>query len=182
MRKEIENGMLVTPLPVLLIGTYDENDVPNIMNAAWGVQSDYHEITIYLAQHKTTDNLKLHGAFTVSFATRATVKEADYFGMVSGTKVNKVEKAGFHAFCSDKVHAPLFEELPVSIECKVKSLDDEMILIGEVVGLNADESVMTNGKVDLTKMQPVMFDSSMNVYRVIGEETGKAFSIGLELK
>lgn len=182
MRKEIDNGMLVTPLPVLLIGTYDENDVPNIMNAAWGVQSDYHEVTVYLDSHKTTDNLKIHNEFTVSFATKSTVVEADYFGIESGRKVNKVEKAGMHAFCSPKVHAPLFEELPVSIECRVKSISPEWIVVADVIGLNADESVMTDGKVDLSKLQPLMFDSSMNTYRVIGEEVAKAFSCGKALK
>ncbi len=182
MKVDLGNKMLVTPLPVLMIGTYDENGVPNLMNAAWGVQSDYHEITIFIDSHKTTDNLMKTGEFTVSFATKDTVVASDYFGIESGRNVDKIAKAGFHAVKAPNVNAPLFEEYPVSIECRMKSLNENMVLVGEVVALNADESVLTDGKVDLSKLQPIMFDASMNCYRVIGEEVAKAFNVGLSLK
>ena len=80
-----------------MIGTYDENGVPNLMNAAWGTQSDYNEIYISMGTHKTTDNLAKNPYFTVAFATKDTVVESDYFGIETGRKVNKIEKAGFHA-------------------------------------------------------------------------------------
>ena len=62
------------PMPVLIIGTYDENGVPNAMNAAWGTITDYNEITISMAPHKTTENLAVTGAFTVSIATEDTAR------------------------------------------------------------------------------------------------------------
>ena len=86
----------MTPEGVYIIGTYDEDGVPNAMNAAWGVQSGYSQITFFLGKHKTTQNLQATGAFTVAFGTADTVAISDYFGIDSGTKVNKIEKAGVH--------------------------------------------------------------------------------------
>lgn len=177
------NQCIITPEPVLIIGTYDENGVPNAMNAAWGMQSEMNEITIMLAKHKTTENFEKTGAFTVAFATEDTVKESDYFGVVSGHEVSKVEHVGFHTVKSSHVNAPIITEYPLSMECLVKKWDPETgYLIGEVVAEQADESILTDGRVDLGKLKPVIFDPSFNVYRTVGGAVGKAFSDGLELK
>lgn len=174
---------IITPEAVFIIGTYDENGVPNAMNAAWGMQSDYGEITIQLAKHKTTDNLKKTGGFTVAFATENTVLISDYFGIESGNKVNKIEKAGCHVRKSAHVNAPIIEEYPVTLECNVKSYSDETgVLVGEIVAMQADEAVLTDGKVDYDKLRPIMFDISSMSYRVIGPVVGKAYHDGLVLK
>ena len=78
---------LMYPQPVLIIGTYDENGVPNAMNAAWGITTDFKEISISLSEHKTTDNLAKRGAFTVSMATEDQVVACDYVGIESGRKI-----------------------------------------------------------------------------------------------
>ena len=141
----------IFPMPVLIIGTYDENGVPNAMNAAWGAITDFNEITISMSPHKTTANLAVTGAFTVSMATEDTVVACDYVGIVSGDKVpDKFARAGFHATKSAHVNAPLIDELPMALECKVKSYQDE-ILVGEIVNVNADQSVLTDGKIDPVK-------------------------------
>ena len=114
----------IAPEGVFIIGTYDENGVPNAMNAAWGAQSDYGEITLFLAPHKTTDNVKKTKAFTVAFATKDTVEIADYFGVETGRKINKIEKAGCHTHKSAHVNAPIIEEFPVTLECEMKSYDE----------------------------------------------------------
>lgn len=175
-------NLVFVPEPVLMIGTYDENGVPNVMNAAWGIQSDYHEVTVYLAEHKSTDNMKLKGELTIAFATKSTVVQADYFGVESGRKVNKVEKADFHAEKAPHVDAPVFREFPVTLECRVKNLAEDGTLTAEVVDVLADESVLSDGKIDFDKLQPIIFDSSMNKYRVIGEVVGNAFHDGLQIK
>ena len=101
----------------------------------------------------------------------------------TGKKVNKIVKAGCHVHKSAHVNAPIIEEYPLTLECKVKSWDVETgYLIGEVVASQADESILTNGKVDLGKLRPIIFDPSFNAYRVIGEIVGKAFGDGLKLK
>ena len=177
------NKSTITPEDVFIIGTYDENGVPNAMNAAWGMQSDMSEITLMLGKHKTTENFEKTGAFTVAFGTADTVLISDYFGVETGAKVNKIEKAGCHTHRSAHVNAPIIEEYPLTLECRVKSWDTETgYLIGEIVASQADESILTNGKVDLGKLRPIIFDPSFNAYRVVGEVVGKAFSDGLKLK
>ncbi|WP_024865512.1 flavin reductase family protein [Butyrivibrio sp. FCS014] len=173
---------LMYPHPVLIIGTYDENGVPNAMNAAWGITTDFKEISISLSEHKTTDNLAKRGAFTVSMATEDQVVACDYVGIESGRKVpDKFEKAGFHATKSEFVDAPLIDELPLALECKVKSFTDG-ILVGEIVNVSADDSVITDGKVDMKKLRPIAFDPFNNAYVGIGEKVGNAFSDGAKLK
>ena len=170
------------PMPVLIIGTYDENGVPNAMNAAWGMVSDFKEVTISLGSHKTTENLEKNGDFTVSMATEAMMTACDYVGIVSGTNVpDKFEKAGFHATKSNHVNAPLIDELPMTLECRMKSYTDD-ILVADIINVTADESVLTDGKIDLKKLRPIAFDPVNNTYVVMGEAVGNAFSDGKRLK
>ena len=174
---------VITPEGVFIIGTYDENGVPNAMNAAWGMQSDMGELTVMLAKHKTTENFEKTGAFTVAFGTADTVLISDYFGVESGKKINKIEKAGCHTHKSAHVNAPIIEEYPLTLECKVRKWDPSTgYLIGEIVASQVDESILTDGKIDLGKLRPIMFDPFFNAYRVVGEVVGKAFSDGLKLK
>ena len=174
---------IITPEGVFIIGTYDENGIPNAMNAAWGMQSDEGEITLMLGRHKTTENFEKTGAFTVAFGTADTVLISDYFGVETGAKVNKIEKAGAHVHKSAHVNAPIIEEYPLTLECRVRRWDVETgYLIGEIVASQADESILTDGKVDLGKLRPIIFDPSFNAYRVVGDVVGKAFSDGLKLK
>ena len=173
---------LMFPQPVLIIGTYDENGVPNAMNAAWGITTDFKEITISLSDHKTTDNLKAKKAFTVSMATENLMVACDYVGIESGRKVpDKFSKAGFHATKSEYVDAPLIDELPMALECKVKSFENG-ILIGEIVNVSADESVISDGNVDPKKLKPITFDPCNNAYIGLGEKVGNAFKDGAALK
>ncbi len=186
MRKQFGKKWLFTPMPVLIIGTYDADGNANAMNAAWGIQSDFGRVHIFLGPHRTTENLKLKRAFTVSFADRANVVSADYVGIVSGADVpDKIAKAGWHPVKSEVVDAPLFAELPLAIECKMIDLVQEpegLILIGEVVGMSADEKILTNGEVDVEKLDPISYISTDHTYRVLGEPVGQAFKIGNALK
>ena len=173
---------IMLPQPVLIIATYDENGMPNAMNAAWGITTDYKEITISLGEHKTTDNLKVRKAFTVSMGTEDQMTACDYVGIESGRKVpDKFEKAGFHATKSEYVDAPLIDELPMALECNVKHFSNG-ILIGEIVNVSADESVITDGKIDPKKLKPITFDPANNAYIGLGEKVGDAFADGAKLK
>ena len=170
------------PMPVLIVGTYDENGIPNAMNAAWGCITDMNEISISMSEHKTTDNFAKTGAFTVSIATEDTVVPCDYVGIESAGKVpDKFSRAGFHAVKSAYVNAPLIEELPMALECKVKSFEDG-ILIGEIVNVNAEESILTNGQIDPKKLKPITYDPVNHTYIGLGETVGNAFKDGLKLK
>lgn len=179
-----QHNSVILPEAVFIIGTYDENGVPNAMNAAWGTQTDFNEIIISLSKHKTTENLEKTGAFTVAFGTVDTVTICDYFGVESGKKINKIEKAGCHVHKSEHVNAPIIEEFPLTLECKVKSWKpEEGILVGEIVSEQADESIMTpDGHVDLDKMKPIIYDAAIHAYRGIGPVIATAFEEGFKIK
>lgn len=182
MKVDLKEKILFVPHPVLMIGTFDENGNANVMNAAWGMRSDYTQVMISLSEHKTTENFRKTGAFTVAFATKETVEISDYFGLVSGNKVDKIAKTGVHVSKGHKVNAPIIEEYPLTIECRVVSFENGL-LTGEVVNVVADDSILDkNGKIDPKKFHPIAFDEISNTYREIGEEVAKAFNVGLKLK
>ena len=186
MRKNFGAKPMCYPMPVYIIGTYGEDGTPNAMNAAWGGISEETEISICIsADHKTTENILSRKAFTVSMATAKYIAACDYVGIVSGNKEpDKFAKAGFHATKSQFVDAPLIDELPMALECELISYDSESCrLVGRIVNVSADESVLgDNGKVDVSKLQPITFDPMNNHYLVLGEKVGQAFHDGVALK
>jgi flavin reductase (DIM6/NTAB) family NADH-FMN oxidoreductase RutF len=173
-------------MPVYIIGTYGADGTPNAMNAAWGGISEEQEISICVSEdHKTTENILLRKAFTVSMATAKYMTACDYVGIVSGNKEpDKFAKAGFHATKSQFVDAPLIDELPMAVECELVSYDPETCrLVGKIVNVSADESVLgDNGKVDVSKLQPITYDPMNHQYLVLGEKVGQAFQDGKALK
>lgn len=185
MRKSFGAKPLLYPQPVFIVAAYDENGVPNAMNAAWGGLSEETEIMICLsAEHKTTKNIQVSGAFTVSMADVEHIKECDYVGIVSGNKEpDKFVKAGFSATKSSIVNAPIINELPMCLECKLISYDPETCrLFGEIVNVSADEKVLNdNGKIDPSKLKPITFDPANNKYIALGDVVGNAFCDGLDV-
>ena len=170
--------------PVWIIATYDENGVPDAMNAAWGGISEENELSVCLSPgHKTCKNFAATGAFTVSMADAAHVAGCDYVGIVSGNKVaDKFARAGFTAVRSEYVNAPVINELAVCIECRVKEFDvNTCILKGEIVNVSVDESALTEGKADLAKVAPICFDPFNGAYHVVGEKVGDAWKTGKKL-
>ena len=186
MRKNFGAKPYTYPQPVLIIASYDENGTPDAMNAAWGGISDDTQISMCLsAGHKTVKNILKRKAFTVSMADAANVAACDYVGIVSANDVpDKLEKAGFHTTRSEFVDAPLIDELPMTLECRLVSYDEESCrMVGEIVNVSAEESVLDeNGKIDPGKLQPITFDPVNNAYLKLGEKVGNAFWDGLALK
>ncbi len=173
-----DHALVTTPQPCVMIATWDKSHNPDVMMAAWAGQYDFKQIVVSLSKHKTTENFERTGAFTVSFADERTVAESDYFGLVSGNKVpDKVARAGFTVTPSPNVDAPIINEYPLTLECKVVSWENG-ILVGEVVNMSADESILTDGKVDLEKLRPIVFDAASMTYRSVGRVVGKAWGDG----
>lgn len=186
MRKNFGSKPICYPQPVFIIATYGADGIPDAMNAAWGGISEANEISMCISEdHKTTENILARKAFTVSMATAEYMVACDYVGIVSGTKEpNKFAKAGFHATKSEFVDAPLIDELPMAMECRLISYDPATCrLVGEIVNVCADESILNeNGKVNPAKLNPITFDPMNNAYLVLGEKVGNAFRDGLQLK
>lgn len=185
MRRNFGPQPYLFPMPVLIIGTYNEDGVPNAMNAAWGTIADMDKVAIYLADHKTTQNIFARRDFTVSLTTAEQVVPADYVGIVSANdEPDKFAKTGWTAEKSAHVDAPLFAELPVALECRMVSYDEESeLLIGEIVNVCADESVLReDGSVDMAKLRPIAYDPMNHDYLLVTEKVGNAFEDGVELK
>lgn len=186
MRKNLKPKAYVYPLPVLIVGTYDENGTPDAMNAAWGTVCDTAQVAIVLsATHKTVKNLLKTNAFTVAIADEKNVLPADYVGVVSANDTkNKLEKTGWTVEKSEFVNAPIIQQLPLVLECKLVHYDTETELcIGEVVNVSVDENILNEkGKIDLEKFRPICYDCDGHTYRVLGEKVGQAFFDGLKLK
>lgn len=181
MRKDFGAKSWLYPLPVLIIGTYDEEGKANVMNAAWGGIFDTNMVEVCLsAGHKTTKNLKAKGAFTLNIGDADHVAACDYVGIVSGNDTpDKMEKAGFTAEKSKFVDAPVICELPMALECRLVRITEEGTVIGEVVNINADERVLgEDGLIDAAKLRPISFDPVHNAYLVMGEKVGDAYQDG----
>lgn len=185
MRKDFGAKTWFYPLPVLIIGSYDEEGNADAMNAAWGGIYDTNKVILSLAAaHKTTSNIKAKGAFTISFADAEHVTEADFVGLVSaGNTPDKMEKSGLHTVKSNFVDAPVIEEFPLTLECKLLKVGEDGNLIGEIVNVSADEKILgADGSIDPQKLRAISFDPVNNDYLVLGEKVGNAFSDGSKLK
>ena len=186
MKKSLGAKTMSMPEPVFLIATYDENGTPDIMNAAWVGQVSPEHISMSLSNHTTTRNLDLNKEFTVSFATKDYVIAADWVGIVSLDKdPDKIKKSGFTFTKSETVNAPVINELPVALECRLVAAQEEFgetRYVGEVVNVLADESVLNEkGGIDSGKAQFIGFDPAGLCYRVFGEVAASAFGSGKAL-
>ena len=184
MKKDLGVQPYLFPMPVLMIATYGENEKVDVMNMAWGGICSNNMVALNISEgHKTTKNIKKRGAFTLSVADTEHLDESDFFGIASGNKMeDKFERTNMHAVKSTKVDAPIIEEYPITLECKVAEIQNESYgtrVLGEIVNVIADEKVLDeNGKVDPTKLNAFVFDQYQNGYYKIGEKVGKAWDNG----
>lgn len=183
MRKNFGTKTFLYPQPVLIIASYDENGKPNAMNAAWGGVSDFNQISISLAKHKTTTNILKNKAFTVSIGTSKMLTSCDYVGLVSQNDVpDKFEKSGFTATKSELINAPIINELPLALECEVVEFDEvKEILVCKIVNVSVDESVLVNGEIDSSKLDAIVYDPINHNYVALGDAVGQAFKAGKSL-
>lgn len=186
MRKNFGSKPAIYPMPVLVVAAYGEDGTANAMTAAWGGIVDTNLLGICLsAGHKTTQNIFAKGFYTVSMATADRMVEADYLGIVSGNnEPDKLAKAGLHTTKSEFVDAPLIDELPMALECKLVSYDKSTgYMIGEIVNISADESILNeSGNVDPFKLKPITYDPMNHLYLALGEQVGIAYQEGKKLK
>ena len=184
MFKSLGNNASVFPMPVLMIATYDENGVVDVMNAAWGMNCDPDKLMLCLTgTHKTAKNLRISKACTVAMADRAHLKEADFFGMASGNKMaDKFARSGLTAVKSDKVNAPVIAEFPLVMECELAEIvntENLHAVVGRIVNVAAEESVLdADGKVDVAKLEAFAFDNFRSGYYAMGEKAGQAWDNG----
>ena len=185
MKKDLGVKPYIMPMPVLIIGTYNEDGGADAMNAAWGTLSEMNTVALYLSEgHKTVANIKKRKAFTVALADEKHLVPCDYVGLVSAnTDKGKMAKSGFTLKKSDKVDAPVIEDLPLTLECELDYIDEKSgAVYGKIVNVLAEESVLTDGEVDLKKLNLISYDPASRCYFKAGEKVGTAFHDGAVLK
>lgn len=175
------------PMPVGMIATYNEDGSVDVMNMAWGGVCGDNLVALNLDEgHKTSENIKRTGAFTLSIPDVAHVKEADYFGIASANDVkDKFERTGLTAERSSRVDAPVVMEFPVTLECKVAEIQhgiEGFRVVGEILNVLADERVLdADGNVDSVKVDPIMYDCFQRGYYAVGRKVGQAWDSGNDL-
>lgn len=184
MRKNLGVKPYLYPQLVMIIGTYDKDGKPNAMNAAWGGMADYDKIFVCMSSHKTTENIDITKEFSVSIGDASHVVECDYVGIVSANQeVNKMKKSKFITSKAEFVNAPIINELPLCLECKLIKVLEEDLYLAQIVNVNADESILDeNGKVSLEKFVPISYDPSTHGYYKVSGRVGNAFKDGNKLK
>ena len=174
-------GIVNYPMPVALIGTTDGGKA-NFMACAWLSMVSFAppRIAICLGNHKTREIIRRTGVFSVCFPSKKDAADVDYCGLVSGAKADKSEV--FHTFVSE-TGAPMAEECGLCVECRLDHSEmngPNELIVGNIAGIFADESVLTDRKVDLKKLDPLILSQMDQRYCTLGSDAGKAWGIGLK--
>ncbi len=187
MLKDLGVKPYTFPMPVLMIATYGEDGKVDVMNMAWGGVCAENMVALNIDEdHKTSANIKARGAFTLSIADIPHIEAADFFGIATGNKMeDKFERSGLHAVKSGRVDAPVVEEFPLTLECKVAECQHTAYgfrVLGEIVNVLADEKVLDEkGKVIPEKLNAFVFDQCRSGYYAVGEKVGQAWQTGAKL-
>jgi flavin reductase (DIM6/NTAB) family NADH-FMN oxidoreductase RutF len=189
MKRSVGAKMIVYPTPVFVVGTYDKDGKPNVMTAAWGGICCSKPPCVAVSLRKATytyGNIMDQQAFTINIPSQEHVKEADYFGLVSGKNRDKFADTGLTPVKSDRVNAPYVKEFPMVLECKVLHTFEIGLhtqFVGEIIDVKVDESSAgENGIPDIEKVRPILFAPESLGYFGVGQYLGKAFSIGKQIK
>jgi len=185
MKKSLGAKTIIYPTPVLAVGTYDKSGKANVMTAAWAGICCSAPPCIGVSLRKATytyGNIMKRKAFTISVPSEDQVKQADYFGMVSGRDVDKFSAAGLTPVKSELVDAPYVEEFPLVLECRLLNAVEIGLhtqFIGEIMDVKAEaEFLGDDGLPDIEKVRPIIFAPEGRSYHGVGKYLGKAFSIG----
>lgn len=185
MKTSLGAKTLVYPTPVFVVGTYDRDGKPNVMTASWGGICSSQPPSVAVSLRKATytySSIQERRAFTISIPGEAHVKQADFFGIVSGRLTDKFAATGLTAERSTLVDAPYVKEFPLVLECKLAQtveLGLHTQFVGYIIDVKADASVLNpNGTLDMDKIKPLIFAPDTQSYFGVGAFLGKAFSIG----
>jgi flavin reductase (DIM6/NTAB) family NADH-FMN oxidoreductase RutF len=179
---------LLYPMPAFLIGA-NVGGKANFMTAAWSgiANSNPPTATVALQHHRYTyKGIRENGTFSINVPSEGQVKQADYCGIVSGAKKDKIAVCGFTVFYGQLKTAPLIEECPVNLECKVLhilNLGSHALIVGQIEETHVSEDCMTGGLPDVDKVKPIIYCSGTEKrYHGIGQRLAQAFGVGKDLE
>lgn len=174
------------PMPTTLVGA-TVNARPNFLAVAHvGILN--HGPPQYLSiglgkVHYTNAGILENRAFSICLPSEDLLVQTDYCGIKTGKKTDKA--ALFDLFYGELETAPMIRQCPVNMELKlhqVLDFDTHDIFIGELVQTYADESVLSDGKIDIAKVRPLLFDMAGIQYWSLGSAVGKCWNAGKALK
>ncbi len=177
-KQEWKPGNMLYPVPAVMVSCQRKGEKPNIITVAWAgtICSDPVMLSISVRKERYSHSIiKETKEFVVNLTTKDTCFATDYCGVKSGRDVDKFKEMKLTPQAASKVSAPLIDECPVNIECRVvdiKELGSHDMFIAEVVAVHADEAYMDErGKFDLAKAEPIAY--SHGEYYTLGEKVGK---------
>ena len=181
----IGNNVAVYPMPITLVGTTVGGRV-NFMPVGWVNRANYNPPMLALGlskRHYTSEGIQENKTFSVNFPSADMVEKTDYCGLVSGRKTDK--SGVFEVFYGELETAPMIKKCPLCLECRlvdIYELPTNNLFIGEIVAAYTEEKYLTDDKLDVKKMNPLVLTMPDNNYWTVGEHAGKAWNIGKKLK
>lgn len=179
---------LIYPMPALLVGA-NVDGKPNFMAVAWGGIANGEPPMISVAirpSRYTHRGISQNLTFSVNIPSIDLIRETDYCGIMSGSEVNKAEVCQFSVFYGKLINAPLIEQCPINLECRVVhvlKLGSHSLFVGRIEETHISENYLTDGKIDINKIKPFVYMAEPSPqYHSFGKVSGKAFSIGLEIE
>ena len=190
-KKELKLHAVVAPTQTVIASAYDKDGKADACTLAFYMVSSHIPPCVTIAinatqRRKTLQSILDSKAFVVGFPSCDQVREADYLGVESGYITDKLKNIGFTTTKARTVHAPVINELLLSLECELVhtvTVGSHMQLTGEVKNILADESILNDqNKILLNKLQPIIYDEEGRAYWDLGEKVSDAFKPGVEYK
>lgn len=179
---------LICTTPTVLVGSMVDSK-PNFMAVAWcGVANSIPPMVSVAIrpQRYTFRGILKAREFSVNVPSVELVKEADYCGIVSGAKVDKVAACGFKIFYGTLQNAPLIDQCPVNLACKVEhiiELGTHQLVIGKVEETHVTDIGLNDGRPNFEQIRPLVYAAGVPAnYYAFGQNLGRAFSIGRALE
>lgn len=185
MKQSLGAKTILCPLPVLVVGSYDESGRPNVMTISWGgiCCSDPPCAAVSVRKNRYSfGGIVKNEAFTINVPSAAQVRAADYVGTYSGRDEDKFAALGLTAVRSDLVNAPYVEEFPLVLECALRHTIEIGVhtqFIGEIMDVKIEADVLDEkGRLDVAKLQPFIYAAGEGGYWAVGDCIGRSYSVG----
>ncbi|MBN1152553.1 MAG: flavin reductase family protein [Dehalococcoidia bacterium] len=176
------------PLPALLIGAMVDGN-PNVMTAAWGsiANAEPPMVCVAIRRNRYTRNgIEVGGGLTVNIPSARQAREVDFCGIESGAKADKIARCGFTVSTCGATGAPMVEDCPVNLECKIDQiveLGTHSLVVAFVLETYVSENCITDDTLDVAKADPLVYlTGPARKYVHAGAPAGDAFSVGLSLR
>jgi len=185
MKRSLGRRLVATPSVVWIVGTFDRNDRPNLMAAAWAGICCSRPPCLAVSLREATYSYQAildRQAFSVNIPTAEQAEVADYLGLASGRDVDKIAACGLTATPSEHVDAPLVEEFPMSFSCALihtLKIGLHTLFVGEIRDVQADDVILNEAdRPILSMLNPLLFSAGEQRYYATGDAIGPAFEMG----